>query len=76
MGFTGVSYRAGGWEQVGDEAGTTYRYVDGDYVSDRVLLRRLGVEALMEHQLTPALGERYSRSRMCLAPLRIFGHPC
>jgi len=34
MGFTGSSYRASGWLLLGNEPGTTYRYLDGRYITD------------------------------------------
>jgi hypothetical protein len=37
MGFTGSSYRASGWHLLGTEPGTTYRYLDERYITDRAL---------------------------------------
>jgi hypothetical protein len=70
MGFTGTSYRASGWQQLGDEPGTTYRYLDSRYITDRRLEEEFGKhDDLGYRQL---LGERFGISTMPLAPLLVF----
>jgi hypothetical protein len=70
MGFNGVSYRASGWGLIGEEAGTTYRYLDGRYVTERELQYRFG--ALSDAQYKQVLGLRFSVSRMPLLPLHVY----
>jgi hypothetical protein len=68
MGFAGASYRASGWKLLGDEPGTTYRYLDGRYITDRMLRHRFGSALDGED-----LARRLEISKMPLAPLLIFG---
>jgi hypothetical protein len=70
MGFTGGSYRASGWQPLGNEPGTTYRYLDGRYITDR----RLASEFGKHHDVTyrRLLGSRFAVSVMPLAPLLVF----
>jgi hypothetical protein len=73
MGFTGISYRASAWRLLGHEAGTSYRYLDNRYVTDRVLASEFGRH---EDQIyRRMLGERFAVSKMHLAPLVVF-HRC
>jgi hypothetical protein len=58
MGFTGASYRAANWRQVGLEAGTRYAYLRGEYITDRRLL-----------SLTQTEGRAVEFSHMPLLPL-------
>ena len=70
MGFTGVSYLASGWAHLGEQEGTTYRYLDGRYVTDRELAARFG-----EHDdagYRRMLGDRFAVSSMPLLPLQVF----
>jgi hypothetical protein len=76
MGFTGASYRAGGWQPIGEEPGTTYRYVDGDYRTDRSLAAALDLPKVDDLRLHAHFGRAYERSRMPLAPLLILGRRC
>lgn len=70
MGFTGSSYRASGWELLGNEPGTTYRYVDGRYTTDRELAARFRRhDDRGYHRL---LGHRFAVSAMPLEPLLVF----
>lgn len=73
MGFTGASYRAGNWTVIGKEPGTTYRYLDCDYVTDRELARQIGRAKIDDTVLVRRFGARYQRSHMHLAPLQIHG---
>lgn len=73
MGFTGASYRAGNWQLLGEEVGTTYRYLDGNYVTDRELARLFGRSRLDEARLRGLFGDRYQRSAMRLDPLAVYG---
>jgi hypothetical protein len=70
MGFTGVSYRASGWRHLGDEAGTTYRYLDARYITERELSARFGKHDDAEYNRS--LGDRYRVSVMKLEPLLVF----
>lgn len=70
LGFTGVSYRASSWEMVGDEPGTTYRYVDQNYMTDRYLRRTFGTSR--DEELRHLLGDRFERSIMNLEPLLVY----
>jgi hypothetical protein len=70
MGFTGVSYRASGWSLLGEEPGTTYRYLDNRYITDRELERRFQRHGdAAYHRM---LGEKFAVSIMPLQPLLIF----
>lgn len=73
LGFTGVSYRASGWTLLGDEPGTTYRYLDGRYITDRELHKRFG--PLEDPEYRRLLGNRFAISIMPLDPLLIFHFP-
>lgn len=70
MGFTGNSYRASGWRLLGKETGTTYRYLDGRYITDRRLEAEFGKHNDRTYQ--KLLGARFSFSTMPLAPLLVF----
>jgi hypothetical protein len=70
MGFTGSSYRASGWRVLGDEPGTTNRYLDGRYITQRVLEAEFGRHDDGEYQ--SLLGNRFAVSVMSLAPLLLF----
>lgn len=70
MGFTGVSYAASGWTHLGDEPGTTYRYLDGRYTTDREMAARYGPRS--DEGYRSQLGERFAVSVMPLRPLDVF----
>jgi hypothetical protein len=70
MGFTGGSYRASGWQPLGDEPGTTYRYLDGRYITDRRLASEFGKHDDVAYRRL--LGRRFAVSTMPLAPLLVF----
>lgn len=70
LGFSGNSYRASGWEILGDEPGTKYRYLDRRYITDRRLIALFG--RLDDSGYAARLGGRFSISRMPLAPLLVF----
>lgn len=70
MGFTGSSYRASGWDLLGTEPGTTYRYLDERYVTDRELEARFGRHS--DERYKEMLGNRFAVSRMRLEPLLVF----
>ena len=70
MGFHGSSYRASGWQLLGIESGTKYRYIDGRYVTDRALAARFGLPSDDAYQRL--LGERFAVSVMPLEPLLVF----
>ena len=70
MGFTGSSYRASGWQLLGIEPGTKYRYVDGRYITDRELAARFSQQD--DGAYCQLLGARFSVSAMSLEPLLVF----
>jgi hypothetical protein len=70
LGFTGSSYRASGWQLLGDEPGTTYRYLDGRYTTDRRLASEFGKHNDATYRRL--LGYRFAVSAMPLAPLLVF----
>jgi len=70
LGFTGVSYRASGWSVVGTDV-CRYHYFDGQYTTDRTLVRAYGTSD--EEDLGRRFGGRFQRSRMALAPLVVYG---
>jgi hypothetical protein len=70
MGFTGSSYRASGWQLLGHEPGTTYRYLDARYVTDRRLEAEFGKHE--DNTYRQLLGNRFSVSSMPLGPLLVF----
>lgn len=70
MGFTGVSYRASGWSILGFEPGTTYRYLDRRYITDRKLVSLFGRHDDASYRCM--LGSRFAVSFIPLLPLRIF----
>jgi hypothetical protein len=70
MGFIGSSYMASGWQKLGTEPGTRYRFVDGRYTTDRQLAARFDVHNDEDYQRI--LGGRFAVSIMPLAPLFVF----
>lgn len=70
MGFTGVSYLASGWHLLGEEPGTTYRYLDNRYITDRELATKFGLHD--DAAYNRLLGQRFGKSKMRLAPLLVF----
>jgi hypothetical protein len=71
MGFQGSSYRASGWQLLGIESGTKYRYIDGRYITDRELTARFGTHSDKAYQRL--LGDRFAVSTMPLESLLVFG---
>jgi hypothetical protein len=70
MGFRGTSYRASGWQLLGIESGTKYRYIDGRYITDRKLAARFGSHSDDTYQRL--LSDRFAVSAMPLEPLLVF----
>lgn len=70
MGFTGSSYRASGWQLLGTEPGTKYRYLDGRYITDRELTGRFG--EYDDKGFNRLFGHRFAVSVMPLSPLLVF----
>lgn len=70
MGFTGSSYRASGWCLLGTEPGTSYRYLDHRYVTDRRLVAAYGTSD--DTSLRQLAGGRFAVSTMRLMPLLVF----
>jgi hypothetical protein len=70
MAFDGSSYRASGWQLLGIENGTKYRYIDNRYITDRQLAARFG--AYPDETYRRLLGSRFAVSVMPLTPLLVF----
>lgn len=70
MGFTGSSYRASGWQSLGTEPGTKYRYLDGRYITDRELAAGSG--EYDDEGFRRLFGLRFAVSVMRLSPLIVF----
>jgi hypothetical protein len=70
LGFHGSSYRASGWQLLGIESGTKYRYLDGRYITDRELMRKFGAHSDEAYQRL--LDGRFAVSVMPLEPLVVF----
>lgn len=62
MGFTGASYKAANWVQLGLETGTRYAYLHGEYITDRRL-----------SSLPPFERHSVEYSQMPLLPLEVMG---
>ena len=70
MGFNGVSYLASGWHLLGEQPGTTYRYLDNRYITDRELAIKVG--SYDDDTYSRLLGERFAKNKMRLEPLLVF----
>jgi len=70
LGFRGDSYLASGWRILGSEPLPGYRYLDGRYVTDRVLSALFGSRD--DDGYRQLLGRRFSVSTMPLQPLLVF----
>jgi hypothetical protein len=70
MGFTGSSYRASGWQLMGTEPGTKYKYLDGRYITDRQLTAEFGKHD--DEDFHHRFGPRFAVSVMQLSPLLVF----
>ena len=70
MGFNGISYLASGWHLLGEQPGTTYRYLDNRYITDRELATKFGCHA--DDTYNQLLGERFAKNKMKLEPLLVF----
>lgn len=70
MGFHGSSYRASGWQLLGIESGTKYRYIDSRYITDRELAARFRAHSDEAYQRL--LGGRFAASAMPFEPLLVF----
>ncbi|HEY6242622.1 MAG TPA: hypothetical protein VIX17_01675 [Pyrinomonadaceae bacterium] len=70
MGFSGISYLASGWHLLGEQPGTTYRYLDNRYITDRELATKFGCHD--DDAYNQLLGERFAKNKMQLEPLLVF----
>ena len=70
IGFTGSSYKASGWNLFGKEGGTRYSYLDGNYITDRELVKIFGTSA--SDVLINKEPNRFEVTKINLAPLSIF----
>jgi hypothetical protein len=73
LGFTGASYRASNWVPFAFEDGTRYAYLNGAYVTDRLLERVFGTadSTLLQRRL----GTEIVFSTMPLRPLEVYAYP-
>lgn len=70
LGFTGASYRASNWVYFGAEHGTRYAYLDGEYITDRELVRKHHTSN--PQKLGSKLGEHFTVSQTPLKPLDLY----
>lgn len=69
-GFHGSVYRAANWSLFGIERKKRYLYLDGEYVTDRRMIREHGTADYQ--QLSSLLGKRIETSRTPLRPLELY----
>lgn len=69
LGFTGTAYKATNWLLFGREFKQRYLYLDGLYVTDRMMIQAYGTARL--EALRSKLGDRISASTDPLEPLEI-----
>jgi hypothetical protein len=69
IGFSGASYKADNWRLIGEEHGTRYLYLNGDYKTDRFLYAYF---ARPIDSLLSAPGSCISASKHKLMPLKIY----
>lgn len=69
IGFSGASYKADNWKLIGEEHGTRYLYLEGNYKTDRFLHShfRKPIDVLLSSP-----GFHVSSSKHILQPLKIF----
>jgi hypothetical protein len=72
LGFQGTVYRATNWVLFGREKKNRYLYLDGNYVTDRRMIRDYGTADLTK--LEPLLGNRITSSQQPLRPLEIYSY--
>lgn len=72
LGFRGTVYRATNWSLFGREKKTRYLYLDGEYVTDRRMIRDYGTAD--PRKLFGLLGSRIGTSRVLLQPLEIYSY--
>jgi hypothetical protein len=70
LGFRGTIYRATNWFLFGREHKKRYLYLDGEYVTDRAMIRKYGTADLQK--LRALLGSRIEKSREPLRPLEVY----
>ncbi len=72
LGFHGTIYRATNWILFGQEKKKRYLFLDGDYVTDRRMIRQFGTADL--RKLASLLGSRLTSSQAALRPLELYAY--
>lgn len=72
LGFRGTIYQATNWFLFGQEHKKRYLYLDGDYVTDRQMIKDYGTAD--SRKLARLLGSRITTSRVPLRPLEIYAY--
>jgi hypothetical protein len=72
LGFRGTIYRATNWILFGRENKKRYLYLDGDYVTDRRMIKEYGTADL--EKLEALLGSRIASSREPLRQLELYAY--
>jgi hypothetical protein len=72
LGFRGTIYRATNWVLFGRENKKRYLYLDGDYVTDRAMIKKCGTADLQK--LEAMMGSRIASSREPLRPLEVYAY--
>ena len=71
LGFSGASYVAAGWKLLTTRTIPAYRYINGEFITDRQVFSRFNT--LDSDTLHSVLGASYGESRCALNPRLIFG---
>jgi len=72
LGFLGTIYQATNWVLFGRENKKRYLYLNGDYVTDRAMIKKYGTADLQK--LQALLGSQIARSREALRPLEVYAY--
>ena len=72
LGFTGASYEASNWVYFAREENTRYSYLDGYYVTDRVLESKFGTAN--PTKLKCIYGKRFESTTMPLLALDLYAY--
>lgn len=70
LGFTGTVFRSANWRILAHQPKRPYIYLDGDYVTDRAMIRRFGSND--PAHLRTKVGRRLSTSQHPLRPLEVY----
>jgi hypothetical protein len=72
LGFRGTIYQATNWIFFGKENKRRYLYLDGNYVTDRAMIKQYGTADLQK--LEALLGRRITSSKQPLRPLELYAY--